>query len=79
MKLANFFSGIYVLLALVLLLRVCSYCYPSVQREIKAVLGGMEGGAVRQAFGVLAEGLESGEPIRETFAQSVQVLFYEKG
>lgn len=78
MKLANFFSGVCVLLALVLLLQVCAHCYPSVHREIRAVLGGMEDGAVRQAFGALADGLESGDPIRDSLTQSAQILFHEK-
>lgn len=78
-KLVSFFSGIYVLMALVLLLWVCNYCYPSVQTEIREVLGGVEDGAVHQAFGALAEGLEEGEPIRETLAQSAQILFHEEG
>lgn len=77
--LASFFSGLCVLAALVLLLGVFGYCYPSVQAGIKDILGGMENGAVRQAFGTLADGLEDGETIRETLARSAQVLFHGEG
>ena len=75
---ASFFSGLCVLAALVLLMGVCGYCYPAVYGEIRAVFGGVENGSVRQAFGVLADGLESGESVRETLAQSAQILFHEK-
>ena len=72
---AAFFSGLCVLGALALLMKICSICYPSVQRELQALFMGMEDGAVRQAFGTLAEGLETGAPVRETLAQTVQILF----
>lgn len=76
-KLAAFFSGLYVLAALLLLLGVCGHCYPSLRQKAKEVFAGLEDGAVRQAFGTLAEGLENGEPVRDTLAQSVQVLLDE--
>lgn len=72
---AAFFSGFCVLGALALLMKVCSICYPAVQRELQALFMGMEDGAVRQAFGALAEGLEQGAPVKETLAQTVQLLF----
>lgn len=75
---AAFLSGLCVLGAVALLLTVCGYCYPSVRTELQEVLAGLEHGAVRQAFGTLAEGLESGEPIRETLSETVQVLLHEK-
>lgn len=78
-RLAVFISGLYVLAALVLLLGVCSHCYPTFQSKMKELFAGMEDGAVRQAFGTLAEGLENGEPVRETLAETAQVLFHEKG
>lgn len=77
--LASFVSGLCVLAALLLLLGVCGYCYPDVHREIGVLFTGMEDGPVRQAFGALAEGLERGEPVRETLAETAQVLFHEAG
>ena len=72
-------SGLFVVAALVLLLCVCGYCYPSVQDTFKEMLAGAKGGAVQQAFDVLADGLQSGESVRETFSETIEVLFYEKG
>ena len=72
---AAFFSGLCLLGALALLMKVCSICYPSVQQEMQNLFMGMEDGAVRQAFGTLAEGLEQGAPVKETLTQTVQVLF----
>ncbi len=77
--LAVFISGLCVLLALLLLLCVCGYCYPSVQDTFREILGGVENGTVQQAFDVLADGLQNGEPVRETFAQTIDVLLHEKG
>ncbi len=74
-KFAAFLSGVYVLAALLLLLGVCGHCYPAVEEKLKEVVTGEETSPVRQAFGVLADGLESGDPIRETVADTVQVLF----
>ncbi len=75
---AAFFSGLCVLAALALLLLVSGYCYPSVRRELQALFIGMEDGAVRQAFGILAEGLEQGVPVKETLAETAAVLFHGK-
>lgn len=73
----NFFSGLYVLIALVLLLWVCSCCYPAFREKAQEVFVGLEDGTVRRAFGTLAEGLENGEPVKETFAETAQVLLGE--
>lgn len=78
-RLASLVSGLCVLAALMLLLLVCGYCYPSMQDTCREVLGGMEDGAVQQAFNVLADGLQNGEPVKETFSQSMEILFHEKG
>lgn len=71
---ATFFSVLYIVAALCLLLGVCSYCYPAVGRELRQVLGGWENSAVRQAFGTLTDRLGNGEPVREAFAASFEVL-----
>ncbi len=73
--LASFLSGIYLLAACLLLLGVCHYCYPALGRQVRDTIAGMEGGAVRQAFGVLAEELETGSPIKEAVGETVRVLF----
>ena len=70
-KFVSLLSGTYLLASLLLLLWVCGYCYP----QAREVFAGMEDGPVRQAFGTLADGLEAGEPIRETMTEAAQVLF----
>lgn len=70
----TFFSGVYLLAAVVLLLCVCGYCYP----QARQVFAGLEESPVRQAFGTLAEGLEAGEPVRTTMTDAVQVLIGQK-
>lgn len=74
-RLGAVISGVFVLAALMLLLCVCGYCYPALQEECREIIGGMETGSVRRAFGVLADGLQNGDAIRETFAHTVEVLF----
>lgn len=71
---AAFFSFLYILAALCLLLGVCSFCYPQVGERVRQVIGGWEESAVREAFGTLADGLEAGLPVKETVAASVEVL-----
>ena len=71
---ATFFSVLYMLAALCLLFGVCSYCYPQVGERVRQVIGGLEEGAVQEAFGTLADGLEAGLPVKETIAASVEVL-----
>ncbi len=72
--LAVFFSGLALLLSVICLLAVCNYCYPDLEHKARAILGGMEDSPVRQAFHTMAEGLEAGEPVKQTLAESVQVL-----
>ena len=71
----TFFSGVYLLAAVLLLLCVCGYCYP----QTRQMFAGMEDSPVRQAFSTLAEGLETGEPVRSTMTDAVQVLFGQEG
>jgi hypothetical protein len=70
---AGFISAVYLLGALVLLLWVCGNCCPRVRQMVV----GLDGSPIRDAFGVLSEGLESGEPVRETMGRTVQVFFEE--
>ncbi len=71
---ATFCSVVYILVALCLLLGVCGYCYPSFGQRLRETAGGWEDSPVRQAFGTLADGLEAGEPVKEAFAASFEVL-----
>lgn len=71
----SFLSGVLVVCAIGLLIHVCRFCYPEADRQFREVLGGLENGAARQAFYVMAEGLEEGSPIKETMKETVQVLF----
>ncbi len=70
-----FLSGLALLLSVVCLLAVCHYCYPDVEQKAREVLSGMEDSPARQAFHTMAEGLEAGEPVKQTIAETVQVLF----
>ena len=74
-----FLSGLALLLSVVCLLAVCHYCYPDAERTIREVLGGMKDGPARQAFHTMAEGLEAGEPVKQTISETVQVLFGKAG
>lgn len=69
-KFASWLSGAYLLVSILLLLWVCGICYP----QVRHLVIGEENSPVRQAFGILAEGLEAGEPVRETVAESLQIL-----
>ena len=75
---ATFLSILYVAAALALLLGVCGWCYPEFSQRAKEVLRGWENGQVRQAFSTLAEGLEAGEPVKETLSESIEVLLGEE-
>lgn len=68
-------SGLALLLSVICLLAVCHYCYPNVEQKAREVLGGMENSPARQAFHTMAEGLEAGEPVKQTLTETVQVLF----
>lgn len=72
---ATCLSLLYVAVALALLLGVCGYCYPEFAHKARQVLGGWEDGAVQQAFGTLADGLEAGRPVKETLSDTVEVFF----
>lgn len=73
-RLAAFLSGIYLLAACLLLLGVCRYCYPNMGAQIRDAVAGLEDSPVRQAFGVLTEGLEDGTPLRDAVGNTVRTL-----
>lgn len=68
-------SGLALLLSVICLLLVCHYCYPDVEQKAREVLGGMKDNTARQAFHIMAEGLEEGESVKQTISETVQVLF----
>jgi len=72
---ASGISGICVLAAIVLLLKVCGNCYPEMVRVVRDVLGGVDNSPVREAFRVMEDGLEAGASIRDTVKETVQVIF----
>lgn len=74
----NWISGFVLIISIVLLLATCHHCYPELEQDVYTVFAGMEESPVREAFHVLAEGLEAGEPVKETFHQTVQVLIGKK-
>lgn len=63
-----------VLGALWLLLSVCGRCYPGVESWLRETLAGVETGPAREAFSVLAQELEQGEPVREALEASVAIF-----
>lgn len=70
----TFFSVLYILAALCMLLGVCSFCYPEIKTFFQQIFGGMEDSPVREAFGTLADGLEAGMPVKETVVATVEIL-----
>ena len=68
-------SGISVILSLTALLLVIRYCCPDLEQDIRNVLGGENAALFRQAFHVVADGLETGVPVREMTKEAVRVLF----
>lgn len=73
-NLASILSGLYIVAALCLLFSVCSHCYPTFGQRLRQAIGGDENSPVRQAFGILTDGLEAEKPIRETFAATWDAL-----
>ena len=74
-KLAAFFSTVYLLAALCLLLGVVGRCFPSVEQRLRTMLTGWEDNPLQEAFHTLADGLEAGLPVGETVEASIEVLF----
>ncbi len=75
----NLISSLCVLAALGLLAATCLYCYPSLEGKLRQAVAGLEDSPVREAFAVMADGLEAGESVRDTMDMTVQVLFGQQG
>ena len=73
-RLASFLSVISVIFSFVALLLVVRYCYPELEENLRNVIGGVDTAPVRQAFHIMADGLEAGLPIKETVREAVQIL-----
>ena len=67
-------SVIYLLAAAGLLIGVCGYCYPALEQRVRQAIAGDGDSPVREAFGVLADGLGEGKPVKDTLAESYGVL-----
>ena len=67
-------SVIYLLFAICLFLGVCGKFYPQVGDKLKTAITGKEDNPVREAFGVLTEGLGNNEPVKDVLSQSYEVL-----
>lgn len=72
-------TGLLAIAALVLLLSLCHYCYPELEHQVRQVLSGIETGPARQAFHLIADGLEQGASVKETIKASIEVLFGSPG
>ena len=69
-----FISSVYLLVSVCLLFGVCVHCYPQVEDKLRQVIVGMEHTPVKEAFGVLADGLGDSRPIKEVLSESYEVL-----
>lgn len=74
-KLAAVCSWISLAISIAALVLVCRNCCPELGGELRRVLGGLEDSPVRQAFSVMADGLGSGAPVKDTMRDTAQVLF----
>lgn len=70
-----FLSGLALFLSVICLLSVCHYCYPDMEQKAREILGGVKDNAARQAFHIMAEGLEEGDPVKQTISETAKVLF----
>ena len=73
-QIKSLISGIYLLLAVCLVLGVCGYCYPQIGQKARQIISGSDNGAVQEAFGVLADGLLEKKPVKEVLSQSYEAL-----
>ena len=72
---AVFFSTIYLLAAICLLVGIVGHCYPSVEQRLRTAFGGWADNPVQEAFYTLADGLAAVLPVGETVEASIEVLF----
>lgn len=73
-RFVSFLSCISVIFSFVALLLVVRYCCPELEENLRNVIGGVDTAPVRQAFHVMADGLEAGIPVKETVKEAVQVF-----
>lgn len=73
-KLAGIISGCCLFAAAAMLLYVCSHCYPQLGNYGRELLFGVDNSPAIEAFSVLADSLEDGNSIRDSFARSYEVL-----
>lgn len=74
----NSISIIYLLVSICLVLAVCAHCYPAVGQKLRHIIVGATDSPVREAFGVLADGLTEDKPVKEVLSQSYEVLVGEE-
>lgn len=67
-------STIYLLVAICLFLGVCANYYPQVGQTLRDVISGPDDSPIREAFGVLTDGLSDSRPVKEVLSQSYEVL-----
>ena len=72
---ATIISALSLLISVACFFMILEYCYPNLEQDIKSVFMGFENNPVQQAFRVMADGFEEGEPIRSTMRETVTVLF----
>jgi len=73
-KIRTILSTVYLLLAVCILLGVCGYCYPKVGEKARQVIAGATDSPMREAFGVLTDGLSQNRPVKEVLSQSYEVF-----
>jgi len=67
-------SVIYLLFAICLILGVCGRFYPEIGEKLRTVIEGSAESPVREAFGVLTEGLGKNEDVKDVLSRSYEVL-----
>jgi len=73
-KFAGNISGCCLVAAAVMLLYVCSHCYPQLGNYGRKLLFGVDNSPAKEAFSVLADSLEDGNSIKDSFVRSYEVL-----
>lgn len=74
-KFAGIISGCCLVAAAIMLLYVCSHCYPQLGNYGRKLLFGVDDSPAREAFSVLADSLEDGNSIKDSFVRLYEVLF----
>lgn len=74
-RFAVFCSTVYLFVSIGLLVIVCSVYCPQLGERVRTAVTGWDRSPVKAAFHTFADGLEQGQPVREAFSQTVEVLF----